>query len=123
MTSGDVICLSTPLVGRDGQFGRWTSSDPSLVVVDQRSGIGHVTGSRSGQIALEHSLHPGAGMQMRIVASDEIVIYPPKNAVLTNAPGVPIFRVPLVIRNSGDVGKTTNFVSVLLYLWWEILIA
>lgn len=113
LTTGDIVCLSTPLVARDGQRGSWSSSDPSLVAVDRATGIGQVIGNRAGQIAIGHSLHPAASLQMQVVAANELVVLATdaEAGQLTNAPGASVLRLPVVVRNSRDGEKLSNLVS------------
>lgn len=107
------MCLWTPVVGKTPQLGKWNSSDRSVVVVDQHTGIARVVNAREGTVSLSHALHPAASIQLSVLPISKIVMLPVSGKRLTNSLDKDIYQVPLLLLSSKCKDKTSNLVSVL----------
>ncbi|KAK5648429.1 hypothetical protein RI129_003321 [Pyrocoelia pectoralis] len=110
LTTGDIICLWTPLVNLNKNPGRWNTSDKSLVKIDHETEIGTVTGFYNGYVTLTHSLHPGTTWHLTLLPPTEIIMLHPSQEILTNAPNT-TFKVSLIITSSEISAKSNNFVN------------
>ncbi|KAB0791745.1 hypothetical protein PPYR_03545 [Photinus pyralis] len=110
LTTGDIICLWTPLVTSNKDAGRWSASDDSLININPEAGIGTVVGFHNGYATLTHSLHPTAIWHLSLFPATEITMLPTSYTILTNAPNTTT-RIPLIISSNEISSKSSNFVN------------
>ncbi|KAJ8968307.1 hypothetical protein NQ314_002368 [Rhamnusium bicolor] len=107
LTSGDIVCLWTPVVTEYNKPGTWRSSDTSLMFINPALDIGFV-GNREGVVVLTHSLLQSAPIQIHIYPVSEIEFLEDPALVLTNGELNSIVRVVLVLQSEKSVGIKTN---------------
>lgn len=113
--TGDIICFHSPLTSRlrSPGFGRWSSTEPHLLsVLDADLGILQASGVRGGHVAVSHSLHPTAPLQVLVQPISAIYILPAaeQKALVSNSRQA--FSVPLVLKGGQEAGamKTNNLI-------------
>lgn len=112
LTSGDVVCLWTPVVDRLNAPGSWKSSDNSLIAINPLLNIAFA-GRIEGVATLTHSLLPAAPIHIQIYPTNEIEFLEDPSAVLTNGEKDTVFRAILVLQSEQSVGlKSNNLVIV-----------
>ncbi|XP_028139589.1 nuclear pore membrane glycoprotein 210 [Diabrotica virgifera virgifera] len=107
LTSGDIICLWTPVVNEYNMPGTWKSNDDSLMHINPALDIGFV-GKKEGVVVLTHSLLKGAPIYIQIYTVSEIEFLESPRTILTNAELDTVIRIPLVLQNPNTVGIKTN---------------
>ncbi|KAG5875314.1 hypothetical protein JTB14_016901 [Gonioctena quinquepunctata] len=107
LTSGDVICLWTPVVNEYNSPGTWRSSDTTLMQINPALDIGFV-GNKEGVVILTHSLLESAPVQVKIDTVTEIEFLEDPNLILTNGVENSVVRVILVLQSPATVGLKTN---------------
>ncbi|CAG9832673.1 unnamed protein product [Diabrotica balteata] len=107
LTSGDIICLWTPVVNEYNMPGTWKSNDDSLMYINPALDIGFV-GKKEGVVVLTHSLLKGAPIYIQIHVVSEIEFLESPRTVLTNAELDTVIRIPLVLQNEKTVGIKIN---------------
>ncbi|XP_057657575.1 nuclear pore membrane glycoprotein 210 [Diorhabda carinulata] len=107
LTSGDVICLWTPVVNEYNVPGTWKSSDDSLLHINPALDIGFV-GNKEGVVVVTHSLLKSAPIYIQVHIVSEIEFLESPNIMLTNGEIHSVVRVVLVLQNENTVGIKTN---------------
>lgn len=108
MTTGDVMCLFTPLkLMSSNQFGEWVSSDRNIIRMENDTRIGRVLGTKEGHVTLTHSLHPASPLHIKVVPIERIIMVP-FTRPLTNAEGA-ISELALVLEGE-DMKRKNNLV-------------
>lgn len=107
LTTGDVICLWTPVVDNSLRTSRWDSNDRSVLVVGQ-SDIAYVVGVKESTSLLSHSLLPAAPLRLNIVPVEKIIITPLPNSALFNTR---VTSIPLILKSSKTKDRNSNLVS------------
>lgn len=114
LTTGDIICLWTPVVDNKLIPGRWYSSDHSVFLVGQ--GVAQVIGIKEGIALLSHTLLPAAPLRLNLVPVEKVVMIASYDTVLINTE---ITSIPLVLKSSKSKNKRSNLVSQTLVLTTE----
>ncbi|VEN56349.1 unnamed protein product [Callosobruchus maculatus] len=107
LTSGDVVCLWTPVVTSNNIPGTWRSSDNSLITINPALDIAFV-GNKEGVVILTHSLLQSAPIRIPIFPVQEIEFLDDPTMVLTNGEKYSVERVVLVLQSERSVGIKTN---------------
>ncbi|XP_023018857.2 nucleoporin 210 [Leptinotarsa decemlineata] len=107
LTTGDVICLWTPVVTEYNAPGTWKSSDITLMHINPALDIGFV-GNKEGVVILTHSLLQSAPIHIQIDPVSEIEILEDPNLILTNGIENSVVRVILVLQSQETIGIKTN---------------
>ncbi|KAJ8925773.1 hypothetical protein NQ315_009621 [Exocentrus adspersus] len=107
LTSGDIVCLWTPVVSEFNTPGFWTSSDSSLMMINPALDIGFV-GNREGVVVLTHSFLQSAPIHIQIYPVSEIEFLEDPFLILTNGQKENKVRVVLVLQGEKSVGVKTN---------------
>lgn len=108
LTTGDIVCLWTPVVDKNLLPGRWYSNDRNVMLVEQ-VGVAYIIGTKESTILLTHSLLPAAPLQMNVLPVTKIVIFRPNKEILTNSK---VTSIPLVLKSSKCKDKRSNLVSL-----------
>lgn len=112
LTSGDVICLWTPVVNQFNAPGTWKSSDHLLMTINPALDVAFA-GNREGVVTLSHSLLPAAPINIQIYPTSEIEFLTDSNIILTNSEKDTVFRVVLVLQSEKSIGlKSNNLVRI-----------
>lgn len=112
LTTGDVICLWTPVVNQYNAPGTWRTSDHSLISINPALDIAFA-GRVEGVVTVTHSLLPASPINIHIYPTSEIEFLDDPNAVLTNSEVNTVFRVVLVLQSEKSIGlKTNNLVCI-----------
>lgn len=113
LTSGDIVCMWTPVVSEFNTPGTWMSSDNSLMTINPALDIGFV-GNREGVVVLTHTFLQSAPIHIQIYPVSEIEFLEDPNLVLTNGQKKSIVRVVLVLQSEKSVGiKSNNLVIII----------
>ncbi|CAH1116509.1 unnamed protein product [Phaedon cochleariae] len=107
LTSGDIICLWTPVVNEYNSPGTWRSSDNSLIHLNPALDIGWV-GNKEGVVVLTHSLLQAAPIHIQVNPVTEIEFFDDPNLILTNGVVDSLVRVVLVLQSEKTIGIKTN---------------
>ncbi|XP_018577251.1 nuclear pore membrane glycoprotein 210 [Anoplophora glabripennis] len=107
LTSGDIVCLWTPVVSEFNTPGTWKSSDSSLMMINPALDIGFV-GNREGVVVLTHTFLQSAPIHIQIYPVSEIEFLDDPNMILTNGEKKSIVRVVLVLQSEKSIGLKTN---------------
>lgn len=127
LTSGDIICLWTPVVSESNTPGVWMSSDTTLVSINPALDIGFV-GNREGVVVLTHTFLQWAPIHIQVFPVSDIEFLEDPNLILTNAEAKFIIRIILVLQSQKSLGvKTNNLVgdsartSNVMSKWYDLL--
>ncbi|XP_060536617.1 nuclear pore membrane glycoprotein 210 [Cylas formicarius] len=107
LTSGDTICLWTPVISQYNLPGSWKSSDGGLMDINPALDIGFV-GNKVGTVTLVHSLLPSAPIHIPVYPVKVIEFLTKDNIVLTNGERDSVSRFILVLQSEKSVGVKTN---------------
>lgn len=121
LTSGDIVCMWTPVVSEFNTPGTWRSSDNSLMIINPALDIGFV-GNREGVVVLTHTFLQSAPIHIQIYPVSEIEFLDDPNMVLTNGEKKSMVRVVLVLQSEKSVGiKTNNLVNIISKLFFTLV--
>ncbi|KAJ8960330.1 hypothetical protein NQ318_004064 [Aromia moschata] len=98
LTSGDIVCLWTPVVSEYNAPGTWRSSDNSLVTINPALDIAFV-GNKEGVVSLTHSFLESAPIQIQIYPTSVIEWVEDPFLMLTNGEANSVVRVVLVLQS------------------------
>ncbi|CAG9763709.1 unnamed protein product [Ceutorhynchus assimilis] len=107
LTTGDTICLWSPVVSEYNTPGIWKSSDSNLVEINPALDIAFV-GNRVGTVTLTHSLLTSAPIHLQIYPVQAIEFLLTPNFVLTNGEEDSVTRFILVLQSVKSLGAKTN---------------
>ncbi|KAJ8985936.1 hypothetical protein NQ317_010693 [Molorchus minor] len=107
LTTGDIVCLFTPVVSEYNAPGTWRSSDSSLVTINPALDIAFV-GNKEGVVSLTHSFLLSAPIQVQIYPVSIIEWMEDPFLLLTNGQIHKVERVVLVLQSEKSVGTKTN---------------
>ncbi|GFG29271.1 hypothetical protein Cfor_07948 [Coptotermes formosanus] len=110
LTVGDVICFTIPLSSVDGVRGTWETDNESVLSLDAVLGIGKV--QAVGNVLVKHHLASvNTFVDLEALAVDSIRLLEPSDNTLINSDLKHKFRVPIILGNAKDKGKTGNLIT------------
>lgn len=110
MTSGDIMCLWSPVVTRHLQTGEWSSNDPNTLVLDPSINLALVVGNREATVLLTHSLHSHVPLRLQVLPVAEVALHH-EMTYFTNGMEGSVQRIGVVLRNRiGPTDKWNNLV-------------
>ncbi|XP_053133424.1 nuclear pore membrane glycoprotein 210-like [Hemicordylus capensis] len=101
LATGDVLCLSTPLVNQEGEPGTWQISPGDILEMDTASGAAFA--KNAGKTTVFHDI-PGIVKTYREVvvsSSSKLSFHLGPQSFLTNAPNSSEFRVFIATSSTG----------------------
>lgn len=111
LVTGDVVCLWSPVTAVTDK-GTWSVSDVSLFDIDPSTGVGTAVATKSGNLAVSHSLLPAAALHITVLPISQIrLLNPDGTQSLTNAPTNRAVEVPLVIQSEGSESRKSNLLT------------
>ncbi|XP_970065.4 nuclear pore membrane glycoprotein 210 [Tribolium castaneum] len=112
LTSGDIMCLWSPVVTRHLQIGFWSSSDTSMISIDATIDLAFVIGNKEGTVLLTHSLQANVPLRMQVLPVAEVKLYPDKVTFFTNGAEGMVQRIGVVLKSRvGPADKRNNLIQ------------
>ncbi|XP_076259039.1 nucleoporin 210 [Rhynchophorus ferrugineus] len=107
LTTGDTICLWSPVVSEYNLPGSWKSSDMSLVEINPALDIGFV-GNKVGTVTLTHSFLQSSPIHIQVYPIKVIEFFIQKNYAITNGEKDSVIRFVLVLQSEKSIGEKAN---------------
>ncbi|RZC37684.1 nuclear pore membrane glycoprotein 210, partial [Asbolus verrucosus] len=112
LTSGDIMCLWSPVVTKHLQLGHWSSSDTTMISLDSSIDIAFVIGNKEGTVLLTHSLHANAPLRMQVLPVAEVSLLPRGALFFTNGAEGTEHRIGVVLKSRmGPADKRNNLIQ------------